>query len=305
MAAFILFLLPFSLVTYGRATYGGATFIAMVVIGIILFPVFAIWERFFARTHFVRWELLRQRTILGGCMLAMTVYFSFYCWDLYYYYFVYVVYNLNVSETGYMTEIYNVGSCFWGVVFGVYIRWSHHFKYAALFFGLPMLMLGAGLTIYFRSNAHGIGYVVMSQIFIAFGGGTLVIAEDMAVMAASDRSGVAMALSIIGLSSSIGGAIGDAVSGAIFGGTWLKAYESAAPADAQSLAETLYLGGYLSQTEYAPGTAVREAINYAWGRVQFYEGIAATCVLVLGIPAIAMWKNYNVKERQQNKGTLV
>lgn len=49
MAAFILFLLPFSLETYGFSGYSSATFIAMVVIGILLFPVFAIWERLFAR----------------------------------------------------------------------------------------------------------------------------------------------------------------------------------------------------------------------------------------------------------------
>jgi hypothetical protein len=54
MAAFVLFLLPFSLTSYGIADYSSARFIAMVVVGIVLFPVFAIWEKFFARAHFVR-----------------------------------------------------------------------------------------------------------------------------------------------------------------------------------------------------------------------------------------------------------
>ena len=43
MAAFILFLLPFSLQSYGRAAYSSPTFIAMIVIGVLLFPVFAAW----------------------------------------------------------------------------------------------------------------------------------------------------------------------------------------------------------------------------------------------------------------------
>jgi hypothetical protein len=41
MAAFVLFLLPFSLVSYGRASYGSGTFIAMVVTGFLLFFGFA------------------------------------------------------------------------------------------------------------------------------------------------------------------------------------------------------------------------------------------------------------------------
>ena len=160
-------------------------------------------------------ELFKQRTVLGACLLAAILYYSFYSWDLYYYYFVEVVYDLDITKTGYMTQIYNIGSCFWGVVFGAYIRQMKHFKYACLFFGLPLMFLGAGLMIHFRGSESGIGYLVMSQIFIAFSGGTPVIGEDMAVMSAADRDGVPLMLSLIGLFSSLGGAIGYAVAGAI------------------------------------------------------------------------------------------
>lgn len=304
MAAFILFLLPFSLVTYGRATYQSATFITMVVIGILLFPVFAAWEKYLARTHFVRWELFKQRTILGACCLAMVLYFSFYCWDQYYYNFVKVVFALDVSMTGYMTQIYNVGSCFWGVVFGVWIRYSKHFKYECLCFGLPLMFLGAGLTVHFRGQHENIGYVIMCQIFIAFAGGTLVIGNQMAVMAASDRTGVPMALSILGLFNNVGGAIGQSVAAAIYGDVFPKALAKALPADLQDMVQTLYLGGYLTQEKYPPGSVVRTAVNYAWGQSQMYGGVAATAILVLGIPAIAMWKNYYVGKKQ-NKGTVI
>ncbi|KIV82055.1 hypothetical protein PV11_04191 [Exophiala sideris] len=304
MAAFVLFLLPFSLSTYGKAQYNSGKFIGMVVVGILLFPIFAIWERFFARTHFVRWELFRQRTVLGACCLSAILYFSFYCWDIYYYSFILVVYNLSYSQAGYMTQIYNVGSTFWGVVFGIWVRATKHFKYTCLFFGLPMMFLGAGLMIHFRSNAYGIGYLVMCQIFIAFGGGTLVIGEDMAVMASADRDGVPMMLSLISLFSNIGGAIGYAVTAAIYDNTFASALLSALPASAKADYETIYLGGYLTQLTYAEGTPTRTAIDYAWGESQKYEAVAATCILVLAIPSIAIWKNWNV-DKKQNKGTVI
>ncbi|KAK0927215.1 Siderochrome iron transporter 2 [Friedmanniomyces endolithicus] len=304
MAAFVLFLLPFSLETYGKAPYGSATFIAMVVIGFLLFFVFAAWERWLARTHFIRWELFKQPTVLGACVLSAVLFFSFYCWDLNYYSFVNVVYALPISEASYMVQIYNVGSTFWGVVFGVWIRYTKHFKYTCLFFGLPLMMLGAGLMVYFRGADKPIGYLIMCQIFIAFGGGTLVIGQDMAVMSAADRSGIAMMLSLISLASSVGGAIGDAVAGAIFSATFPTALTRALPAEMQGQATALYLGGYTTQEMFVPGTPVRVAIDYAWAEYERYAAIAAVSSLAIGIPAIAVWKNYRV-DKQQNKGTVI
>lgn len=303
IAAFVLFLLPFSLVQYARSGYQSATFIAMVVIGVLLFFVFAAWEKFGARTHFIKWELFKQPTVLGACVLAATLFFSFYCWDLYYYDFVEVVYDLSISNTGYMSQIYNVGSTFWGVVFGIYVRITKHFKYACLFFALPLMMLGAGLMIHFRGQDGNIGYIIMCQIFIAVAGGTLVIGEDMAVMAAADREGVPLMLALIGLSSSLGGAIGDAVAAAIYTSSFPTALYDALPADMKNNA-TQIVASTTVQLSYPLGSETRNAINYAYGYNQKLSCIASLAVLVLGIPAIAVWKNYNV-DKQQNKGRVI
>lgn len=304
MAAFVLFLLPFSLASNGRAGYSSASFIAMVVIGIIMFFVFAAWERFGARKYFIRWELLRNRTVLGACFLAAILWFSFYSWDQYFYYYVQVVYNLNISNAGYMIQIYNIGSCFWGVVFGAYIRYTKHFKYACLFFGLPLMFLGAGLMIHFRGQDADIGYIIMCQIFIAISGGTLVIGEDMAVMASADRDGVPMMLAMLNLFASLGGAVGFAVANAIYTNTFPDALQDRLPQETVGNWSTIYLGGSQTQLLYPPGTATRDAINYAWGYSQKYNCISATAILVLAIPCIAVWKNYNV-DKAQNKGTLI
>ncbi|CUM49433.1 uncharacterized protein AC631_05448 [Debaryomyces fabryi] len=199
MAAFVIFLLPFTLASYGRSQYSSVTFIAMVIVGFYISPVFFPWERFGARKHFIRWELLSDRTVLGACCLSAISFLSFYCWDLYFFQFVSVVYDLNESMAGYMLQIHNIGSCFWGVVFGVWVRYVKHFKYTCLFFGLPLMILGAGLMFHFRGQDENIGYIVMCQIFVAFGGGALVIGEYMAIMCVADIEGVPMMLALIGL----------------------------------------------------------------------------------------------------------
>ncbi|KAE8554213.1 hypothetical protein EYB25_002751 [Talaromyces marneffei] len=304
MAAFVLFLLPFSLETHGFSGYSSPTFIAMTTVGIILFPVFVLWEYHFARAGFIRWELLRNRTVIGACILAALIFFNYYTWDQYFYYYVQVVYDLDVTRTGYMTQIYGVGSTIWAVIFGAWIRQTKHFKKACLFLGAPLMLLGAGLMIHFRGSQSQIGYLMMCQIFIACGGGTLVIGDEMAVMAAADRDGVPMMLALISLSSSVGGSIGYSVASAIYSNTFPQALLSALPDYAKSEFETIYAGGSAVQLTYPPGSEVRNAINYAWAYSQKYECITAAALVGLAFPAIAIWKDYNV-DKKQVKGTVI
>lgn len=304
MAAFILLLLPFSLTTTGNAEYNSATFIAMIVVGFCLFFVFAAWERFFAPYHFIYYPLLMDRTVIGACSLAALLFFSYYAWELYFYNFCMVVFDLSISMAGYIGQIYNVGSCFWSVVFGIVVYVTKQFKYSCLGFGLPLILLGAGLMIHFRTPDSSVGYIVMCQIFIAFGGGTLVIGQDMAVMAASDREGVPMMLSLIGLTSSLGGAVGSAVSAAIFTNTFPSALRDALPAPNKADYWDIYVGGYVKQLEHPVGSEVRNAIIQAYATYMKYGCITAVAIIGLGIPAIGVWRNYRV-DRDQNKGQMM
>lgn len=304
MAAFVLFLLPFSLEIYGYGGYSSATFISMIVIGTLLFPVFAIWERYFARITFVKYELLGNRTVLGACVLAAVIFFNFYTWDQYFYYYVQVVYNLDTSDTGYVTQTYTVGVSVWSVFFGIWIRQTKHFKHGCLFFGVPLMVLGAGLMIHFRGDKTKIGYLIMCQIFIAFSGGTLIIGNEMAVMAPAHHDDIPLLLAILGLCSSLGGAVGYAVAVAIYSNTFPQALLNALPEDALPDFANIYLGGSAAQMAYPPGSATRDAINHAWATSQKYECIAATAILGLAFPAVAMWKNYSV-DKKQVKGTVI
>ncbi|KAL2851027.1 putative siderochrome-iron transporter [Aspergillus pseudoustus] len=304
MASFILVLLPFSLTTRGRAEYKSATFISMLVIGFCLFFVFFAWEKFYARKQFIRYDLLKQRTVLGACLVSAVLNLGYAAWDLYFLNFCMVVFNLSVSEGGYMNQIYNVGSCFFAPLFGLYIRQRGRFRNACLYFGLPLMLLGSGLMIYFRGENDKIGYVVMCQIFIAFAGGVLVIGQDMAVMAAADHEGVPMMLSILGLFASLGGAAGNAVGSAIYTNVFPKKLVEGLPAAAQADWMDIYLGGYVAQMAYPLGSDIRTAINVAWSDSQKYTCIATTAVLVLGFPCIAVWKNLSL-EKKQNKGNML
>ncbi|KAJ6147625.1 hypothetical protein N7497_009607 [Penicillium chrysogenum] len=304
MAGWVMFLLPFSLAQYGRSTYSSAKFIALIIVGVFTLGLFAAWEKWGARTHFIRWELIKRPTILGACTLAAVLFFSFELWDQYFYNYILISYDISPVHANYMLQIYNVGSCFFSPVIGAVIWATSRFKYICLFFGAPLMILGSGLMIYFRGADHGIGYVVMCQIFIAFAGGTLVIGEDMAVMAAGGREGTPMMLALIGLFSNIGGAIGLAVGAAIYNNVFVDTLTTQLPDDLKANATQIYFGGIPVQSTYPWGTPLREAVAYTWGYAQRLNCIASTAILALAIPCILVWKNYDVNLKQ-NKGKMI
>lgn len=119
MAAFVLILLSFTLEQYGYNGYSSPTFISMLVFGVLLLSTFAIWKIYFASTHFIKWEVFKNKTVLGASVLAAIIFFNFYTWDSYFYYYIQVIYKLDTSKTGYVIQTYNVAQTFKAVVFGI------------------------------------------------------------------------------------------------------------------------------------------------------------------------------------------
>jgi hypothetical protein len=143
----------------------------------------------------------------------------------------------------------------------------------------------------------------MCQIFIAFGGGTLVICEQIAVMAATSHQYIAVVLAVEGMFSSIGGAIGSTVAGAIWTGVFPARLERYLPAEELGNLTMIY-GDILTQLSYEVGSPTRLAIDRAYGDAQRYMLIAASTILVLAVGSVAMWRNINVKNFKQVKGTV-
>lgn len=304
MAAFILILLPFSLQSFGEAEYKSAKFIAMLIVGVLLCPIFYIWERYYATRPMIKWSLLKNRTVMGACIVALSVNFSVCAWNSYFYSFTIVVYDLSTTYAGYMQQIFTVGYTFWSLIFAAWIRITKTFKYTCLFFGFPLIALGTGLFYQFSINQDNIGLMIMCQIFIAFGGGTLILGYQMAVMASATLDSIPILLVLTNLFASIGMAFGQATSTGVYTNVFLKSLIKNLPTDSVDLAGDLYLGGYTAQIMYPIGDPIRSACTSAWGDYQKNAAIAAICILMLILPSISIWKNYNV-DKKQNKGTVL
>lgn len=276
----------------------------LLIFGLFSIALFVIYEKFFCPKSFIPWELMKDRTVIGALILYAVLFISFYLWDGYFFSYLQVVHGVNIRNTGYIFNIYSIGSCFWGIVVAVAIKYSGRFKWLALYFGMPLLTLGCGLMIHFRQPDHNIGYVIMSQIFIAFGGGTLVICGEIAAMAVSAHTEMAQILALLGLSSSVGGAIGGAMSGAIWWNTLPGALAAALPEESKDVLDTVY-SSIIEQLNYPMGSPIRTAVIVGYGEAQKRMCIAATCVLVLGWIGVLMFKDVRLADVRNVKGRVL
>ncbi|OGE56541.1 hypothetical protein PENARI_c003G02602 [Penicillium arizonense] len=296
-----LFLLPFSLWSYQKDQWRSDMIICMIIFGGALLIVFAIYERFWAPVTFIPFQLLMDRTVFFGGLMFVFEFFNSMVWGSYFGSMLQVVWGLDVTEASYVSAIYRVGSCLWCLLVGYLIRWTGRFKWLAVYFSFPLMILGVGLMIKFRQPDAGIGYICMTQIFVAFAGGTTVICGELAMMAPSDHQHIAVVLAILNLFSSIGSAIGGTVSAAIWTSEFPKALTKYLPAEV-SMA-TVY-SNINAQLSYPFGSPERNAIAHAYGDAQRYMLITSVCMLAVAWACAAMWRDIKVKDFKQVKGTV-
>ena len=300
-AGVVLFLLPFNLYTLQAEGWRSPSMICLLVFGIVLMMIFAVWERFFASTTFIPYSLLLDRTVLGACILSATLFFSFYCWNSYFSSFLQVVNDLSVTHASYVVQIYTVGSVLCSLTVGLLIRYTGRYKPICLFFGIPLSILGIGLMIKLRQPEGYIGYIVMCQILISFAAGTIIICDEIALMAAASHQQIAVVLAVLGLFSNIGGAIGLTVAAAIWQGILPKKLAEYLPASELPNLPTIY-EDITAQLSYVVGSPARVAIERAYGDAQMMMLIAGTAVWAIGIVAVAMWRDIRIIGIKQTKG---
>lgn len=289
-----LFMLPFNIYTYQALGFRSPMIICMLVFGIVLLVCFFLYEKYLAPVKFFPFRLLVDRTVAGSCLLAGLLFVCYYIWNNFFSSFLLVVNGIDIDKATYVGNIYSVGSCFWALIVGLLVRWSGRFKWLAFYFGVPLNILGIALMILFRQPDVNIGYIVMCQIFIAFAGGTLVICEQMAVMAAIEHRYLAVGLAIQSMSASVGGAIGSTIAAAIWNSVFPASLTEYLPPESQG-DMLLIKGNITKQMEYPFGDPTRVAINRSYGNAQRIMLSSATGLSVLAFVAVGAWRDIQVK----------
>jgi hypothetical protein len=123
-------------------------------------------------------------------------------------------------------------------------------------------------------------------------------------MAATTHQYVAVVLAIQDMFTSVGGAIGSTVSTAIWTGTFRKDLLRFLPPGELKNVDLIYQT-LDQQLSYPVGSPERLAIATAYGESQKWQLTAAVASLSLMIPCVLAWRNYQLKDHKQVKGTVV
>ncbi|KAB8074307.1 major facilitator superfamily domain-containing protein [Aspergillus leporis] len=301
-AGLVLFLLPFTIAGSAEEGWKSAHIIAMLVLGVACLVAFGVIERFWAPVPFLPWEVLVSRTVLGACMVDVCYQIAYYCWNDYWTSYLQVVYGTSLATAGYISSIFDVVSGVWLLGVGLLIKKTNRFRWL-LFIAVPLYILGVGLMIYFRNPNWSVGYSIMCQIFIAFAGGTMIIVQQVAVLAATDHNHVASALAFLNCFGSMGGAVGSSISGAIWTHTLPDALKRLLPAEALPDWETIY-DDLETQLSYERGSPIRHAIALAYASTQTKMLIAATCIMALSLIWMFVIRDIRLTKDAQTRGVL-
>ncbi|KAH0493342.1 hypothetical protein TgHK011_000016 [Trichoderma gracile] len=296
------FLLPFNIADSAPNGWATGYIIAMIVVGFVMLIVFSLYEAFLAPTPLLTWNLLVDRTVVGACLLDATYQISYYCWANYFTSFLQVVNDLSLAEAGYVNNTFNVVSGVLLLIVGFLIRRTGRFKWL-LYIAIPLYIFAQGLMIYFRKPNQNVGYLVMCQVFISIGGSIFIIIEQLAILAAVDHQHIAAALALLNVVGTAGDALGATISGAIWTNTFQKALERYLPESALPDLDMIY-EDLDTQLSYPVGSAVRLAIQKAYGYSQTRMLAAGTGVMGLAIIWMLMIRNINLTKVAQVKGMV-
>ncbi|KAJ5489730.1 Siderophore iron transporter mirB [Penicillium diatomitis] len=292
----ILFLTSFNIAGNTVGVWQSPKVIAMMVVGFGVLLAFAAYERWGAPKPFIPFELLCDRTVIGACLLDITYQVSYYCWASYFTSFLQVVFDTSFTQAGYIAAIFDFMDPIWLLGCGYLIRVTGRFKWL-LMAAVPLYLLASGLMIYFRSPGHSVGYMCMVQIFLAVGGGTMILIEQVAVLAAAKHENYASMLALLSVFGNLGGAVGNSVSGAIWTNTLPQKLRQMLPDETKEMWQDIYESLDV-QLSYPVGDPTRIAIQNAYASSQRNMMIAGTAVMGLSIIWVLMMRNIKVKDNK-------
>lgn len=272
----------------------------MVVLGVLLFPTFVLYERFVAPVPFLPWHYLKDPTIIGSCVLYGVMFLSVFCWNAYYGTYLQVVHRLSIENANYVLNSFALTSSVFGPFIGWLIRATGNFKWIAMT-GVPITLLATVLLIPLRSPGTNPGVLAFMQILVGLGTGIFATCGQLAVMAPVSHQQIAVVNALWGLFGGFGSSIGYSISGALWTTTLPQQLRERLPEASKNRTMEIF-GDIKVQLSFADGTPERDAVVGAFAHTERLMVIAGTCFVPLCIASIWFWKNINVKKVEEESG---
>ncbi|CAO2655829.1 Nn.00g046320.m01.CDS01 [Neocucurbitaria sp. VM-36] len=304
VAGLALFLIPLSLTGSGNSTaWGNAHIIAMLVVGVVLFVAFIAWTAWIAKNPFIPYKLIKDRTVIAACILCMLDFFHYAVFTTFFPSYLQVAGHFSAGHATRIDNALRVAFQVSSLVVALLMKFTHRAKIWILI-GVPLLVLGQGLQIYFVNinGDHGASEAafVTAKTLAGVGRGFYQTAAQVTVQAVVPREDVGIVTAVFFASMNLGGAIGTSVSGAVWRSTLPEKLSAYLPATLKDLAMSIFKSIVIAQ-KYSVDSEARTAIDRSYRESQKLLAIAATSALAPML--LIMWfiKSVDLRKDQIDK----
>lgn len=307
-AGFALLLIPLTIASSQTDGWGNATMIAMMVVGAVCLVVFGFWECASSKMNphpLIPPYLFKSKTFCAGCGIAFFYFMVFYL-SVFPYYLSYllVVHRIDLATAGRITQVFSFSSTVASVLVSFAIKYTKHYKYFVTA-GSLLYLLGIALMINYRSEEAGMSTLIGTQVCIGIGGGMLNVPAQLGVQATAKHQNLAIATAVFLMVLQLGGAVGSAISGAI----WTKVV----PATLMELLPeasrgnaSLIFNDVNEAMKLEWGSPERAAVNGAYQAGMRQMLIVAVCVCVPIVLLSLLMRNMKLDEVDQGvKGYVI
>lgn len=283
IALLSLILVPLTLAGGSSTSWHKGHIIAPLVVGILCIPAFIIWETR-AQHPMMPLHLLKDRMVWGALGIIAFMNCAASVQGDYLYTVLVISFNQSVLSATRITNLYSFVSCLTGLFFGAVVYKLRRLKWIIVT-GSCLHLVAYGLLIQFRGG-EGNNYAGMvgAQILLGLSCGMFTYAALASIQAATRHEHLAVITGVYFALFNVGGAIGNAISGAI----WTQILpgrlaHDLAPFGNDTLAGLVYDSPFTAIEEYPWESPERQGIVTSYRHTQRILCVTGICIAALVI----------------------
>lgn len=216
-----------------------------------------------------------------------------------------VVQDQTVSASGKVVQTFTFSATITGLIVSLVIKRTKHYKYFVVF-GTIVYVFGLALMMRYRKEGASTLIIVFTQMVVGIGGGLINGPAQLGVQAAASHQSVASATAIFLTVLEIGGAVGNAISGAIWSRSIPEKLALYLPPDTRDQAAAIFGNVSLAANGWPVGSPTRDAINRAYQETMSQILTVAVCVALPCVLLSFFMQNFKLDKMDQHvKGVVV
>ncbi|CAD6444946.1 1c296539-885c-419b-8c11-1f1b056d9e2f [Sclerotinia trifoliorum] len=276
-AAFALILIPLTIASKASNGWASPDIIVMIVLGVLCLFSFLVWESIkqLAPHPLIPLGLLKSRSFCAGCGIGFFYFMAFFLSvQPYFYSYLLVVQDLSIPAAGHITQVFSFTATISSVIISFFIKYTKYYK-PYITAGSLIYLMGIGVMYHYRQENSSIAQIIGTQIAVGIGGGMLNVPAQLAVQTSvPSHQNVAVATAVYLTCVEMGGAVGSAIAGVIWGHDIPKKLAEYST----TINSSAVYNSINNALAYPMGSTERIAINRAYQETMHKLLVVALCV---------------------------